>query len=70
MYIVAQKIKQCRVHLLQWSKTQLRFTLQLIESKKARLVQLENSSNVDYDNSEVNVLRHELNVMIEKEEIF
>ena len=30
----------------------------------------ENSSNVDYDNSEVNVLRHELNVMIEKEEIF
>ena len=35
MYIVAQKIKQCRVHLLQWSKTQLRFTPQLIESKKA-----------------------------------
>jgi hypothetical protein len=38
MYIIAQKIKQCRAHLLQWSNTQLRFTPRLIESKKAWLV--------------------------------
>ncbi len=70
LFIVAQKIKQCRVHLLQWSQSQLRVTLRLIETKKARLVQLENCPMDEYNSSEVNNLRREVNLLVEKEEIF
>ncbi len=38
MYVVVQKIKQCRVNLLCWSQNQFRVTPRLIEAKKTRLV--------------------------------
>uniref|UniRef100_A0A2N9G1X1 DUF4283 domain-containing protein n=1 Tax=Fagus sylvatica TaxID=28930 RepID=A0A2N9G1X1_FAGSY len=70
MYSVVQKIKQCRVCLLNWCKTQLRVTPRLTASKKARLEQLENLPMDEYQSGEVNVLRREVNVLAEKEEIF
>lgn len=70
MFIVAQKIKQFRVQLLHWCQSQLWVTSWLIESKKAQLVMLENSSMDEYSSSEVNMLRREVNVLVEKEEIF
>ncbi len=38
--------------------------------KKARLVQLENCLMEEYNSSEVNLLRREVNVLVEKEEVF
>ena len=38
--------------------------------KKARLVQLENYLMEEYNSSEVNLLRREVNVLVEKEEVF
>jgi hypothetical protein len=55
---------------LQWSQSQLRVTSRLIETKKARLVQLENCPMDEYNSSEVNNLGHEVNLLVEKEEIF
>ncbi|GMY20381.1 hypothetical protein FCV25MIE_15620 [Fagus crenata] len=70
LFIVAQKIKQCKVHLLQWSQSQLRVTPRLIATKKARLVQLENCPMDAYNSSEVKNLGCEVNLLVEKEEIF
>ena len=41
MYQVAEKIKQCRVNLLQWSQAPVRITPRLIESKTQQLHELE-----------------------------
>ena len=70
MYSVTQKIKNCRVSLLHWCKTQVRVNPRLIAAKKGRLEQLENLPMDEYRSSEVNELRHEVNVLTEKEEIF
>jgi hypothetical protein len=70
MFIVAQKIKNCRIHLLQWSQAQVSINPRLIESKKSRLAQLECSPMNEYSSSEVNVLRREVNMLVEKEETF
>ena len=70
MFIVAQKIKTCRMHLLQWNQTQARINPRLIEAKKNRLTQLESSPLHEYSSSEVNALRREINILVEKEEIF
>ena len=70
MFTVVQKIKQCRVNLLLWSQTQLRATPRLIDSKKTRLASLESCLHDEYDSSEVNALRREINILAEKEEIF
>uniref|UniRef100_A0A2N9F8D3 Endonuclease/exonuclease/phosphatase domain-containing protein n=1 Tax=Fagus sylvatica TaxID=28930 RepID=A0A2N9F8D3_FAGSY len=51
-------------------ESQLWVTSWLIESKKAQLVMLEKSSMDEYSSSEVNMLRREVNVLVEKEEIF
>ena len=70
MYSVVQKIKNCCVSLLNWCKTQVCVTPRLITTKKARLEQLENLPMDEYRSNEVNDLRREVNVLIEKEEIF
>jgi hypothetical protein len=70
MFRVAQKIKNCCMQLLQWNKTQMRINPRLIESEKNRLAQLESSPMNEYNSSEVNTLRREVNILIEKEEIF
>ena len=70
MYSVVQKIKNCRVCLLNWCKTQVSINPCLIASKMARLDQLENMPMDQYRSNEVNDLRHEVNVLTEKEEIF
>jgi hypothetical protein len=70
MYSVVQKIKNCRVSLLNWCKTQVSINPCLIASKMARLDQLENMPMDQYRSNEVNDLRHEVNVLTEKEEIF
>jgi hypothetical protein len=70
MYIVAQKIKNCRVHLLQWSQAHVRINPRVIESKKQRLAQLENSPMTEYSSKEVNALRREVNILAEKEANF
>uniref|UniRef100_A0A2N9G5C3 CCHC-type domain-containing protein n=1 Tax=Fagus sylvatica TaxID=28930 RepID=A0A2N9G5C3_FAGSY len=70
LFIVAQKIKNCRIHLLQWSQAQVNINPRLIESKKSRLAQLECRPMNEYSSSEVNVLRREINMLVEKEETF
>ena len=45
-------------------------TPRLITSKMAQLKQLENMPMNEYRSNEVNDLRHEINVLTEKEEIF
>uniref|UniRef100_A0A2N9FI47 CCHC-type domain-containing protein n=1 Tax=Fagus sylvatica TaxID=28930 RepID=A0A2N9FI47_FAGSY len=70
MFRVAQKIKNCRMQLLQWNKTQMRINPRMIESEKNRLAQLESSPMNEHNSSEVNTLRCEVNILIEKEEIF
>jgi hypothetical protein len=70
MFRVAQKIKNCRMHLLQWNQGQIHINPRLIEEKKNRLAQLESSPMNEYSSSEVNTLRREVNILIEKEEIF
>ena len=70
MYSVVQKIKNCRVSLLNWSRTHVRASPRLIASKMARLEQLENMPMDEYRSNEVNDLRREVNVLMEKEEIF
>ena len=67
MFIVAQKIKNCRTYLLQWSQAQVSINPRLIESKKSRLAQLECRPMNKYSSSEVNVLRREINILVEKE---
>jgi hypothetical protein len=48
----------------------LRVTPRIIEVKKAQLVQLENCPMEEYNSSEVNLLRREVNVLVENEEVF
>ena len=69
MYRVAEKIKQCRVRLLQWSQSHVRITPRRIEEKTKQLQDLEQQPVEVYNSSEVNSLRRELNVLREKEEV-
>ncbi len=69
MYRVSQKIKQCRILLLNWNRSQVRVTPRLIEDKKKRLYQMECLPNGSYDSEAVNRLRREVNILQEKEEI-
>jgi hypothetical protein len=48
----------------------LRVTPRIIEAKKSRLDQLENCPMEEYNSREVNLLRREVNVLVEKEEVF
>ncbi len=66
MYSVVQKIKNCRVSLLNWCRTHVRVSPRLIASKMARLEQLENMPMDEYRSNEVNDLRREVNVLMEK----
>ena len=70
MYRVSQKIKQCRVNLLQWSQSHVRATPILIDSKMNRLKEMEEQLPELYASGEVNSLRREVNMLREKEEIF
>ena len=70
MHCITQKIKACKVHLLKWNQVQVHATPRLIADKKARLQELEEHDPDFYDGHEVNTLRRELNVLIEKEEVF
>ena len=69
MYWVSEKIKQCRVNLLQWSQSHVRVTPRLIDSKTRQLKELELQPADCYDSGAVNSLRHELNGLREKDEI-
>ena len=68
MYQVAEKIKQCRVNLLQWSQAPVRITPRLIESKTQQLHELEQEPVDSYDGVAVSALRRELNTLHGKEE--
>jgi hypothetical protein len=68
MFRVIEKIKNCRVHLLQWSQAQVRLTPQLIETKSQQLQVLEQEAVTSYDGEAVKALRQELNILRAKEE--
>ena len=53
-----------------WSQSQLQVTPRLIDSKKTELAFLESCPHDEYDSTEVNALRREINILVEKEEIF
>ena len=69
MYRVTQKIKQCRINLLQWSQSHVRVTPKLIDSKMKQLKELEVQPREDYDSRQINLIRHELNGLHEKAEV-
>ena len=68
MYRVAEKIKQCRINLLQWSQTQVRVTPRLIEAKSKQLAQMEMLPVESYNSADVDELRRELKMLREQEE--
>jgi hypothetical protein len=70
MFRLVQKIKNCRVQLLQWSQGQIRATPKLIERTKNQLRRLEEQQPADYDAGVVNRVRRELCGLMEKEETF
>ncbi len=70
MFRVTQKIKQCRINLLQWSQSLVKATPRLLDSKQRELEELEMCQSEDYDVQAVNGLRRELNGLREKEELF
>ena len=69
MYCVVEKIKHCRINLLQWSQSHVRVTPRLIESKSQQLQELEMQPVERYESGLINSLRCELNMLREKEEI-
>jgi hypothetical protein len=69
MYRVTQKIKQCRINLLQWSQSHVRVTPKLIDSKMKQLKELEVQPKEDYDSRQINLIRRELNGLHEKAEV-
>ena len=69
MFRLMQKIKQCRIKLLTWSQSQIRATPRKIAAKKAQLFLLEQQPRETYNGREVNALRRELAILMEKEEI-
>ncbi len=60
----------CQINLLLWSQSQLRVTPRLIDLKKTELAFLKSCPHYEYDSTEVNALRGEINILVEKEEIF
>ncbi len=70
MFRLVQKIKQCRIKLLQWNQTQAHATPRIITKKKAHLQMLEEQRLEVYDAREVNQVQRELCVLMEKEETF
>ena len=70
MFCLAQKIKQCRLKLLQWSQSQARPTPRNIESKKRHLQELESQKPESYNAKEVNLVRKELCSLMRKEETY
>jgi hypothetical protein len=70
MYRVSQKIKQCRVNLLQWSQSHVRVTPNLIDTKMTHLKALEEQPPELYASGEIYALRRKVNFLREKEEIF
>ena len=69
MYQVTQKIKNCRVSLLQWSWSHARIRPRTISAKKVQLHELECQPKEYYDGGAINALRTEINGMMEKEKI-
>ena len=69
MFQVCNKIKECRKKLLAWSKNSLCSLGKKIEEKRNRLQVLE-ENNRDASWVECEALRHEINILIEKEEIY
>ena len=69
MFHVCNKIKECRKRLLAWSKNSLCSLGKKIEEKRNRLQVLEeNNRDASWAECEA-LLRHEINILIEKEEI-
>ena len=69
MFQVCNKIKECRKRLLAWSKNSLSSLGKKIEEKRNRLQVLE-ENNRDASWVECEALRHEISILIEKEEIY
>jgi hypothetical protein len=70
MFRLVHKIKQCRLHLIQWSQSQVRATLRIIKKKKCQLQDLEKQRPECYNAGEVNALRRELCGLMQHEETF
>ena len=68
MFQVCNKIKECRKRLLAWSKNSLCSLGKKIKEKRNRLQVLE-ENNRDASWAECEAFRHEINILIEKEEI-
>ena len=69
MFLVCNKIKECRKRLLAWSKNSLCSLGKNIEEKRNRLQVLE-ENNKDATWAKCEALRHEISILIEKEEIY
>jgi hypothetical protein len=70
MFRLVHKIKQCRLHLIQWSQSHVKATPRLIEKKKCQLQALEKQSPACYNAQDVNVVRHKLCGLMKQEETF
>ena len=69
MFQVCNKIKECSKQLLAWSKKSLCSLGKKIEEKRNRLQVLEqNNRNSSW--AECEAYKHEINILIEKEEIY
>ena len=69
MYQVTQKIKNCRVPLLQWSQSHTRIRSRTISAKKVQIHELECQPKEYYDGGAINALNTKINGMMEKEKI-
>ena len=69
MFLVCNKLKECRKRLLAWSKNSLCSLGKNIEEKRNRLQVLE-ENNRDATWAKCEALRHEISILIEKEEIY
>uniref|UniRef100_A0A2N9I4S0 Reverse transcriptase zinc-binding domain-containing protein n=1 Tax=Fagus sylvatica TaxID=28930 RepID=A0A2N9I4S0_FAGSY len=70
MYKVCQKIKECRVRLLQWNRTRGSGRTKSIQDKRAMLQQCEENMDIDQNRETANLLRKELNALLEEEEAY
>ena len=69
MFQVCNKIKECKKRLLTWSKNSLCSLGKKIEEKQSRLQVLE-ENNKDASWAKCEALRHEIDILIEKQKIY
>jgi hypothetical protein len=70
MFRLVQKIKQCRMALLSWSKSQARRLPKLIAEKQARLKEIYGTAGNHVNKQEGRDLRRDLRCLLAKEEIY